>query len=67
MGRLVPVEQCKRGTELPQARLTDDDVRLMRALHDEHGVSIRQVAQKFGLAYSWAWRICRYAGWRHVR
>lgn len=66
MPRRVPVEKCKRGTQLPQARLTDDDVRLMRALH-ESGVSIRQVAIKFEIAYSWAWRICRYGGWRHVR
>ena len=65
MGRRVAVEQCKRGTDLPQSKLTEDDVRLMRAL-DDAGVPVTHIAAKFEVAYNCAWQVVRYATWRHV-
>ena len=64
-GRRVAVELNKRGEQLPQSKLTDADVRLIRALH-EQGVPTSQIAKKFEISQSSAWRVCNYETWRHV-
>ena len=64
-GRRVPVERNLRGQQLPQSKLTDDDVRIMRALHSD-GFPTTHIAPKFDVNQATAWRVCNYATWKHV-
>lgn len=65
MGRVVRLvavdEQGRRiGEDHPAARLTDDEVDLMRQLREEHGWGWRRLAQKFEVSTQTVRRICRY-------
>lgn len=48
-----------RGERHPRARLSDDDVRLVRELH-ELGLGYHQIAQKFEVSKSSVRDICCY-------
>lgn len=37
----------KRGADHPKAKLSDDDVRLMRELREKYQLSYRAIAEKF--------------------
>ena len=50
----------KRGEEHPKAKLSDDDVQLMRELHDDYGISVAEIARKFDVSYWTARDICKY-------
>lgn len=67
--------RCKRGTDLPQAKLTDRDVKLIRALHAfkqkqikllNETLSAKILATKFGVHPRTIEKILTYRGWRHV-
>ena len=66
MGRRVSVEQNKRGTELPQARLDEDIVTLLRQRHAD-GESVFSLHRETGLAYGTVWKAVNFETWRHVR
>lgn len=55
-----------RGEDKPNAKLTDDDVRLMRQLKIEE-IPIRVIAEKFEITYSTAWKAITYRSWKHVK
>ena len=55
----------KHGTELPQTKLTTEDVILIRALRNE-GMKYRDIGEKFDIHHTTAWRIANYADWKHV-
>lgn len=63
----------RRGTECPQSVLTDEDVRLIRALRPRLGrkrrgeLSISELCEKFGASYKAVWSVINYDTWKHVR
>ena len=48
-----------------RAKLTEDDVRLMRELKGE--LPIRKIAEKFGVSHHTAHQAINYNTWKHVR
>lgn len=66
--------KVKRGSELPQSKLTDDDVRLILAVVDEREALKRQLseltnaklAEKFEVHRRTIDRVTAYEGWTHV-
>lgn len=67
--------KVKRGMSLPQSKLTDDDVMLIRELvcHREElkrqasELTNRHIADKFGVHHRTIERITAGGGWRHVQ
>lgn len=65
----------KRGDELPQTKLTEDDVRLLRQCGDEYQRLKRQadelsptaLAKKFGITRYQVLRVQNYYDWKHIR
>ena len=66
---------AKRGEDLPQSKLTEDDVRLIRQAHAEalaeikrlqQHVSARALAEKFGVHVRTIEKVLSYQSWRHV-
>jgi transposase len=49
------------------AKLTNDDVRLIRAAYASGGISQRALAQKFGVALRAIQQVINFESWRHVR
>lgn len=49
-----------------KAKLTADDVRLMRELASEK-VTIRKIAEKFGVSHHTVHQAVTYKTWKHVR
>ena len=54
-----------RGEQCHNAKLTEDDVRLMRALHEE-GLNNREISEKFETNRKTVWEITSYRNWRHI-
>lgn len=59
-------KNVKRGNELPQSKMTDDDVILIRELA-KAGIKYRDIGEKFCIHHTTAWRIANYYDWRHVK
>ena len=55
----------RRGEKHPRAKLTEDDVRLIRLLSNE-GLSIRVIAKKFYVSKRAIEVILNGTGWKHV-
>ena len=63
-----------RGEELPQTRLTADDISLIRRAHAEHlrlkaqadELSPPALAKKFEVSRNQIYRIVNYTDWKHV-
>lgn len=67
--------KVKRGSELPQAKLTEDDVRFCRELHEQGWHQIRQayeyctakaLAEKFGVHVRTMEKALSGISWGHV-
>jgi predicted DNA binding protein len=56
-----------RGEAHHLAKLTDADVRLIRAAYASGGISQRALAEKFGVALRAIQQVIHYQSWRHVR
>lgn len=64
----------KRGQDLPQSRLTEDDVRTIRELIDQRSelllqareLSNRKIAERFGVHFRTIERIATGETWGHV-
>lgn len=54
-----------RGTALPHSRLTDDDVREIRK--NREGLTLRQLAARYGVHHRTVERVHYFETWRHVR
>ena len=50
-----------------RAKLTADDVRMMRELWERHGVSTRSLAEKFEVSQRAAFAAVSRITWAHVR
>ena len=48
------------GQHHPKAKLTDNDVEVIRELHDEGGIGYKQIAEKFEVSKSCIAAICTY-------
>ncbi len=64
-----------RGEDLPHAKLTEDDIREIRAMHHykmeqieilNKKYSAKAIAQKYGVHYRTIEKILSYETWRHV-
>lgn len=47
-------------------KLTEDDVRLIRALSDE-GLELKEIADKFEVSHSTVWKIKNRITWKSVK
>lgn len=54
------------GERHPKAKLSEEDVRSIRALR-EAGMSYPRIARKFGLGVMTVWSAANYWTWTHVR
>lgn len=68
-------EFCRRGEHLPQSKLTAEDVRHIRALHEFKKAEIKRIndtlgiealAEKFDVAPSTVEKILSFQTWKHV-
>ena len=65
------MEDCKRknrmnkGEARPQAKLTDEAVRELRARR-EKGETVNALAREFGIGKSTAWHVVKRENWAHV-
>ena len=67
-------QRWARGEELPHAKLTDDDVRLIRQLGEHRRelldearkISDAALADKFGVSRATISEVIHYRKWRHV-
>lgn len=50
-----------------RAKLTEPDVRMIRDLYDNHGVSTRQLAEKFEVSQRAIFKVVSWISWGHVR
>ena len=55
-----------RGEKHPKARMTAEDVRLMRAEYLLLDISISELARQWGMSYTATWHIIRRRTWKHV-
>lgn len=70
----MSILHVKRGSELPWAKLTEEDVSLIRELVREREALKAQlreltnakIAEKFGVHVRTIDRVTTYEGWRHV-
>lgn len=60
--RLVKINErgARIGESHQAAKVSDADVDLIRAMHEEDGLSYRDLAQAFGLSKSCIAHICQY-------
>jgi predicted DNA-binding protein (UPF0251 family) len=63
--RLHP-ELVKRGEQLTQSKLTEDDVRAIRVRFAAGGVSQAALAAEYGINQGTIWPLLRGRTWRHV-
>jgi hypothetical protein len=56
-----------KGEKQGFAKLTEKDVKNMRKLYFEDGVSFRKIAQKYNICYSTAREAITETGWKHVK
>ena len=57
-------EFAVRGQELPNSKLTDDDVRAIRA--NRYGMTDKAQAKKYSVSPGLIYKIRKYERWRHV-
>lgn len=58
----VARDRQARGERLPSAKLSEDDVRAIRAMEGSH----REIGKRFGIAHRTVGNIKRGIDWRHV-
>lgn len=54
-----------RGVKHWSAKLTDQDVRLIRTLH-EHGMQYSEIAKKFDVSWNTVYDVCQWKTWKHI-
>jgi len=64
--RLHP-EKLKRGEKHPGAKITDDDVRIIRRLRQTTNITLQQLASQFGICRTAVTLIIKRKNWRHVK
>lgn len=65
-GKSFPDGQWERGERHHAARLTEADVRTLRARYEAGGTSFSALAREYGLAIGHVYRIVRRKAWCHV-
>jgi len=58
-------KSCNQGEDHPSAKLTAEDVRLMRQLYAED-ISVADIAEKFEVSWATAYDAISYRTWSHV-
>lgn len=56
----------KHGKDLPQTKMDESDVKLIRALRED-GMKYRDIGEKFDIHHTTAWRICNYLDHYRIR
>jgi len=71
----VEVYQGPVGSKLPQSKLTECDVKMIRRIHEEKQAEIKKLnescsakalAEKFGVHCRTIEKVLNYSTWRHV-
>lgn len=57
---------CARGTQLPQAKLTEEQVKAIR-VRNRMGVPRHRLAAEYGVHLRTIDKACTYESWVHVR
>jgi hypothetical protein len=55
-----------KGTAHHKAKLTDDDVRLMRKMYAGGGWTSSALGRRFGVSQATAYGIVKGTGWKHI-
>jgi len=55
-----------RGSSHPMARLTETDVRVIRALNEHTSLSRNQIAESFCISAGQVWKIVKRISWKHI-
>lgn len=60
--KIIPVNELgyRIGENHQKAKIPDQDVEWMRQLHEEHGISYPELAEKFEISERMVGCICRY-------
>jgi len=56
----------ERGEDRYNARLTEDDVRLIRSLHASSGITQAAIAKQFGVGNHVIYKVVHRLKWKHV-
>lgn len=67
MRHMVERNRCQSGMKSPNAKLTDDNVRLMRKLYSEGHHTTRSLAKLFGVNPKHVWKIVTFKKWRKLK
>lgn len=59
-------QRHSHGIKHRNAKLTDEQVVEIRSLYDNHAMTSRAMARKFGIAESTVWQITSRRNWRHL-
>ncbi len=59
-------DRIKRGSELPQAQLTADDVRAIRAAYDSSRGIYRRLGRQYGVSWGTIRHVIMRETWRHI-
>lgn len=62
----APLIPHQKGTERPDAKLTEDDVRSIRARYIPHQVTLNQLAKEFGVSNPTIHAIIHRRKWSHI-
>lgn len=54
-----------RGTLTPMAKISEDDVVVIRGLRQE-GLTYKAIGDRYGLDFTTVYRICKRRSWKHV-
>lgn len=64
--RLVQNNNRRPAVNHPRAKLTEDEVRQMRADHDSGGATTGQLSAQYGVSWNQAWLIVTRRAWKHL-
>jgi NUMOD4 motif/HNH endonuclease len=63
---LPTAKRLARGEQNAHAKLTEDDVRLIRALR-ESGTPVSEIMRRFNIGHTTVWTIATRRSWKHVK
>jgi DNA-binding NarL/FixJ family response regulator len=57
--------KCSQGEQLPQSKLTNEDVAIIRQLR-KHGLQLKHIAEKFEVSEKCICQVVNFSTWKHV-
>jgi predicted DNA binding protein len=62
----IDMRRKARGEGHPQAKLTAEDVRLIRVAYESGGITQKALAEKFSVSLRAIQQVLHFISWRHV-